>query len=144
MQFKNIILSQKLVNTAFLSRKFINTAYLSRKFINTRLSIDFKDLLDPSIAPQIVPPCFSPGPFVTFQDFGVNPKRILVTPCTAHSTGTRCAGGAHTPRNILPETFLSLLSSSASQLTSFSAHHLILVIEYIYSLNTILLLKNST
>ena len=54
---KTSFLSQKLVNTAFLSRKFINTAYLSRKFINTCLSIDFKDLLDPSIAPQIVPRC---------------------------------------------------------------------------------------
>ena len=52
-------MSQKLVNTAFLLRKFVNTAYLSRKFINTHLSIDCKDLLDPSISPQIVPPCIT-------------------------------------------------------------------------------------
>ena len=31
---------------------------MSQKSINTCLSIDFKDLLDSSIVPQVVPPCF--------------------------------------------------------------------------------------
>ena len=44
-----------------MSQKFVNTAYLLRKFINTRLSIAFTDLLDPSITPQVVPPCSRPS-----------------------------------------------------------------------------------
>ena len=56
MYFKNIIFfSQKLVRTAFLLWKFVNTAFLSQKYM--RLSIAFKDLLDPMIAPQIMPHC---------------------------------------------------------------------------------------
>ena len=52
-------MSQKLVTTAFLTLKIVNTAYLLQNCINTRLSIDSKDLLDSSTAPQVVSPCYS-------------------------------------------------------------------------------------
>ena len=63
-------MSHKCVNTAFLSQKIVNKAFLLRKFINTRSSIDFKDLVDSSIAPHIKPHCKGEGEFSKCGSFG--------------------------------------------------------------------------
>ena len=42
-----------------LSRKRAITTFLSGKFMTTRSSIVFEDFLSSSIAPQVMPPCFS-------------------------------------------------------------------------------------